>query len=443
VLKLILTVFVSGALSLSLFGPAEGQAGAAQLVDETTVRINPATIQRGQNGVVSIDLVARGGQHPENAVAFSISFDPGQLSFVMAAPGTGAQGAQFSVNSAGAASGQLGIIIARNPGDSFIAGTQQIAVLTFGARANASAASTPIDFSNVPVPLQVVDVNAQQLTANWLNGAVTITDSCVYSISPSVANFSSKHGAGTVNVTAGANCPWDVITDTPWIVLTGALEGTGNGMVTFEVSSNDGINRAGSILIAGHIFTVRQGADFHDVAADSEFHEFIGKASAAGITVGCTADGMFYCPDRTVTREQMAAFILRSVGEFNPPPPALQRFVDVSPMNTFYSFIDQIAERGITVGCNPQGTMYCPSQAVTREQMAAFIIRALGEFNPPNPAQQRFLDVPPTSPFYGFIDQMARRGITLGCNLQGTLYCPNTVVTREQMAAFLVRAFGL
>jgi hypothetical protein len=28
------------------------------------------------------------------------------------------------------------------------------------------------------------------------------------------------------------------------------------------------------------------------------------------------------------------------------------------------------------VGCNPAGTLYCPSDAVTREQMAAFIVRA-------------------------------------------------------------------
>ena len=75
--------------------------------------------------------------------------------------------------------------------------------------------------------------------------------------------------------------------------------------------------------------------------------------------------------------------------------------------------------------------------------MAAFLIRALGQFNPPTPAQQRFIDVSSSSPFYAFIDQMAVLGITLGCDAQGTIYCPGNVVTREQMAAFLVRAFGL
>ena len=73
--------------------------------------------------------------------------------------------------------------------------------------------------------------------------------------------------------------------------------------------------------------------------------------------------------------------------------------------------------------------------------MAAFIIRAFGEFNPPLPATQRFLDVPPSNPFYSFIDRMAALGITLGCG--GGNYCPDLEVSRAQMAAFLVRAFNL
>jgi S-layer homology domain len=73
--------------------------------------------------------------------------------------------------------------------------------------------------------------------------------------------------------------------------------------------------------------------------------------------------------------------------------------------------------------------------------MAAFMIRALGEFTPPPPPSQRFADVPPSNPFYAFIDRMAALQITLGCG-NGN-YCPSDNVTRGQMAAFLVRAFGL
>jgi RHS repeat-associated protein len=175
--------------------------------------------------------------------------------------------------------------------------------------------------------------------------------------------------------------------------------------------------------------------DFADVPPSNQFYEYIRRLSALGITVGC--GGGNYCPSQPVTREQMAAFIIRALGDFNPPTPAQQRFADVPPSNVFYPFIEQMAQLGITVGCG--GGNYCPGQPVTREQMAAFIIRALGVPSPPPPAQQRFADVPPSNQFYPFIEQMAIRRITVGCG--GNNYCPSDPVTREQMAAFLIRAF--
>jgi hypothetical protein len=139
----------------------------------------------------------------------------------------------------------------------------------------------------------------------------------------------------------------------------------------------------------------------------------------------------------------MAAFILRAKGEFNPPFPATQRFNDVSTSNPFYSFIDRLAVLQITLGCQANPPLYCPGDAVKREQMAAFILRGLGEFNPPAPSTQRFDDVPPENQFYNFIDRLAVLQITQGCSSSPPLYCPTNDVTRAQMAAFLVRAFDL
>ncbi|HWP43126.1 MAG TPA: S-layer homology domain-containing protein [Blastocatellia bacterium] len=137
----------------------------------------------------------------------------------------------------------------------------------------------------------------------------------------------------------------------------------------------------------------------------------------------------------------MAAFIIKARGEITPPPPAMQRFVDVPPSSIFYSFIDRMAVLGITSGCTASPPMYCPASPVTRDQMAAFIIRGLSIFDPPTPSSQRFLDVPPTNLFYKFVEEMAVRGITAGCG--GGNYCPGQPVTRAEMAAFLVRAFDL
>lgn len=176
---------------------------------------------------------------------------------------------------------------------------------------------------------------------------------------------------------------------------------------------------------------------FSDVPSNNPFYTEISNIAFRLITVGC--GGGNYCPNDNVTRAQMAAFIMRSLGEFDPPPPASQRFLDVAPSNPFYAFIDRLAELGITVGCG--GGNYCPNDFVSRGQMAAFIMRGVGMFSPPAPATQRFTDVAPDNLFYAFIDQMALRGVTAGCS--ATTYCPNDFVTRAQMAAFLVRGFGL
>ena len=249
-------------------------------------------------------------------------------------------------------------------------------------------------------------------------------------------------GNGTVSVTGPNGPAWTAATTDSWIHITNSGPGTGNGAVTYTVDINPSstTNRSGTITIASQTYKVYQGAAFLDVNPGDNFYNEIGRLSARGVTLGDGAG--HYSPAGLVTREQMAAFIERALGDTNPPTPPSQRFLDVPPSNAFYAFIEQLAQRQITLGCG--GGNYCPADSVLREQMAAFIIRGLGEFSPPTPGSQRFGDVPPANPFYNFIDRMAVLNITLGC--QGgmpPLYCPGDTVTRAQMAAFLVRAFNL
>lgn len=81
---------------------------------------------------------------------------------------------------------------------------------------------------------------------------------------------------------------------------------------------------------------------------------------------------------------------------------------------------------------------------MTRAQMAVFLLRA--EHGPgyqPPPATGVFADVPSTHPFAGFIEQLSGEAITAGCGTSPARYCPDRVVTRGEMAVFLVRAFDL
>lgn len=160
----------------------------------------------------------------------------------------------------------------------------------------------------------------------------------------------------------------------------------------------------------------------------SAFHLDIVWVYNEGITSGCSAER--YCPNNPVTRGQMAAFLDRALGL---PGTALDFFTD-DETSIFEAAINRVAAAGITTGCTP--TTYCPTATVTRGQMASFLARA---FSLPSPTTDYFTD--DNASIHQFdINRVAEAGITTGCT--ATTYCPNSSVTRGQMAAFLHRAIA-
>lgn len=272
---------------------------------------------------------------------------------------------------------------------------------------------------------------------------VTVNANCApLTLSAAGECFAYGGGTGSFMVNSPGVCGWVVASTADWIHVTANGTGTGNATVSYSIDANPNYaRRSGALIVGGQTFVIRQGQLFNDVTPADQFYLEIGKLSARGVTAGC-GDGRSYCPGADVTREQMAAFIIRALHEpgYLPPAPGSQRFTDVPPTNPFYAHIEEMALRQITLGCG--SGIYCPTNSVTREQMAAFIIRALHVpgYTPPPPASQRFADVPSSNQFYAHIEEMAVRGITLGCG-EGN-YCPARNVTRAQMAAFLTRAFG-
>ena len=102
---------------------------------------------------------------------------------------------------------------------------------------------------------------------------------------------------------------------------------------------------------------------------------FIEQLLLDGITSGCGNSN--YCPDATVTRAQMAVFLLRAkYGSGYSPPAATGVFGDVDLSYWAVHWIEQLADEGITVGCG--GGNYCPDESVTRAQMAVFLVRTFG-----------------------------------------------------------------
>ena len=127
-----------------------------------------------------------------------------------------------------------------------------------------------------------------------------------------------------------------------------------------------------------------QPAGFADVDPDSTHAANIDAIAAAGITQSCATDPLRYCPDRPVTRAQTATFLTRALDLPAPDQPA--GFADVDPDSTHAANIDAIAAAGITQGCATDPLRYCPDRPVTRAQMATFLTRALDLPAPDQPA---------------------------------------------------------
>lgn len=187
------------------------------------------------------------------------------------------------------------------------------------------------------------------------------------------------------------------------------------------------------------------GATFSDVPPSlSQFKE-IQALYNVGITQGCSASPRLYCPDNSVSRAEMAAFLERSLrSRYFIPPPASGIFQDVPASFWAAPWIEQLSADGITKGCATNPPFYCPDQSVSRAEMAPFLLRARhgGSYVPP-PATGIFSDVPLSHWAAPWIEQLYREGITLGCALNPLSYCPDQPVTRAQMAVFLARTFGV
>jgi hypothetical protein len=188
------------------------------------------------------------------------------------------------------------------------------------------------------------------------------------------------------------------------------------------------------VVIAGLTVPAQAATSpFVDIAGNT--HEAaIDELYALGITRGCSPSA--YCPDAPVTRGQMAAFLNRAL---DLPDAAGNTFTD-DDSSVFQADIEALAASGITKGCNPPANdRFCPAERLTRGQMAAFLVRAL---DLPRVTGDRFTDDDSSvfeGDIEALAAAGIARGCNPPANDR---FCPNDPVTREQMAAFLRRALG-
>lgn len=220
----------------------------------------------------------------------------------------------------------------------------------------------------------------------------------------------------------------------PW--TGGHVYGVGSSFfvrgVSVQVVSYDG--SAFTIQVSGDAVVERFIDD------NGNIHEPAIKAIAGvGVSIGCNATTDRYCPGQGVSRAQMAAFLLRAIGD-TAPASTTGTFTDVAPGAWYAPFVDRLAELGISVGYG-DGT-FRPNAGVTRAEMAVFLTRAFESLNEVTPTGA-FTDVPVDAWYAGAAEGILSAGVTTGCATDPLSYCPNATVARDAMASFLARALGL
>jgi hypothetical protein len=216
----------------------------------------------------------------------------------------------------------------------------------------------------------------------------TVDPSCSYSVSPILIGFAG--GPASLNVTAGPACYWTGSTAAAWLTIPSG-SGTGNGAIPLNAAANNGTARLASI-----------------------------------------------------------AFVNQTVGVMQGGSPTVQIFDDVSSGDPYFDYVSLMSNYGITVGCQTSPPLYCPSEAVTRAEMAVFIVRGLNLATNTSltyPPTAYFQDVPPSgitdSEYFPYVQRLAQLGITVGCQTSPALFCPDESIPQAQMAVFVIRAWML
>jgi hypothetical protein len=240
-----------------------------------------------------------------------------------------------------------------------------------------------------------------------------------------------------------------------WTLSAGSItSGQGTNQIAFSAAPA-GTRMTLSVVETGNggcaspQASVEVQVDFSDAPPSNLFHDAIVSVALAGITTGCGAGR--YCPDDPVTRDAMAVFILRGEhgGTYDPPPAQGNVFSDVTAGTFLAKWMEQFGIEGISTGCGAGSPPpYCPTQAVTRDGMAVFLLRGkhAASFNPPAANGDVFCDVTAATFLAKWMEQLKTENITSGCGAGACgkpNYCATNTVTRGEMAAFIKKTFGL
>lgn len=192
--------------------------------------------------------------------------------------------------------------------------------------------------------------------------------------------------------------------------------------------------------------TVPTSAVFADLDPNSGYATAIQYAVQAGLITSC-GDGYLCPFEAMTREDMAVWAELFINGPGFSPPAATGIFEDVPATYCYACWIEDLYSQGLVDGCSASPARYCPHESLSRAQMAVFILSAMDARSPgcctlPTQCSAYFEDVPCSHWAWPFIEKVYELGITSGCYNQGGVlrYCPDQVVTRVQMATFLAIA---
>ena len=212
------------------------------------------------------------------------------------------------------------------------------------------------------------------------------------------------------------------------------------GMVGFGPSGPAAATEPGPLVSDNAAVLQVAGEVFSDIADAGGHQANVETLSDRGILEGTECGPGQFCPRDPIQRWVMAVWLVRAVDGGDPADPGSSRFEDVDVSQWWSPFVERLADLGITRGCSTEPARFCPTDPVTRQQMASFLVRA---FQLEPEPENKFTDVEDDNSHLVDINGLAAAGITAGCATEPARFCPGEDTTRAEMATFLARALGI
>ena len=195
-------------------------------------------------------------------------------------------------------------------------------------------------------------------------------------------------------------------------------------------------------LLATPVVAADTGS-YDDVSPQTSHAPAIEALQAIGLFTDTDCEKGSFCPDQPVQRWVAAVWISRAAYGFGFTPDqeaTMTRFGDLGEGITWAGpHIERLVDLGVMEGCSEDPIGFCPEDGITRAEIATVLVRA---FNSPAAGYVGFGDLDGVENASD-INALAAARLTTGCSADPYLFCPSQQVTRAQMASFLARAAGL